>query len=36
MYEGAPNHPDPGRFWDIVEKYNINIFYTAPPPSARS
>ncbi len=30
MYEGAPNHPDPGRFWDIVEKYNINIFYTAP------
>ncbi len=30
MYEGAPNHPDPGRFWDIVEKYKVNIFYTAP------
>jgi acetyl-CoA synthetase len=30
MYEGAPNHPDPGRFWQIVEKYKINIFYTAP------
>ena len=30
MYEGAPNHPDPGRFWDIVEKYRVNIFYTAP------
>ncbi|MCY4383973.1 MAG: acetate--CoA ligase [Nitrospinae bacterium] len=30
MYEGAPNHPDPGRFWDIVEKYSVNIFYTAP------
>ncbi|MEE9274647.1 MAG: acetate--CoA ligase [bacterium] len=30
MYEGAPNYPDPGRFWDIVEKYRVNIFYTAP------
>ncbi|MEE9257206.1 MAG: acetate--CoA ligase [bacterium] len=30
MYEGAPNHPGPGRFWEIVEKYKINIFYTAP------
>ncbi len=30
MYEGAPNHPGPGRFWDIVEKYSVNIFYTAP------
>ncbi len=30
MYEGAPNHPDAGRFWDIVEKYSVNIFYTAP------
>lgn len=30
MYEGAPNHPDPGRLWDIVEKYKVNIFYTAP------
>jgi acetyl-CoA synthetase len=30
MYEGAPNHPEPDRFWEIVEKYRINIFYTAP------
>jgi len=30
MYEGAPNWPDEGRFWDIVEKYRVNIFYTAP------
>jgi len=30
MYEGAPNWPDEGRFWDIVEKYQVNIFYTAP------
>ncbi|MBI4252048.1 MAG: acetate--CoA ligase [Candidatus Tectomicrobia bacterium] len=30
MYEGAPNHPGPGRFWDIVQKYRVNIFYTAP------
>lgn len=30
MYEGAPNHPNPDRFWDIVEKYSVNIFYTAP------
>ena len=30
MYEGAPNHPDNGRFWDIVEKYGVTIFYTAP------
>lgn len=30
MYEGAPNWPDEGRFWEIVEKYSINIFYTAP------
>eukprot|EP00095_Tigriopus_kingsejongensis_P007746 maker-scaffold5442_size4634-snap-gene-0.2 protein:Tk07746 transcript:maker-scaffold5442_size4634-snap-gene-0.2-mRNA-1 annotation:"hypothetical protein" len=30
MYEGAPNHPDFGRFWDIVEKYSVSIFYTAP------
>ena len=30
MYEGAPNHPDFGRFWDIVEKYGVTIFYTAP------
>ncbi len=30
MYEGAPNWPDEGRFWEIVEKYKVNIFYTAP------
>ena len=30
MYEGGPNHPHEGRFWEIVQKYNINIFYTAP------
>ncbi|QDT66565.1 acetate--CoA ligase [Calycomorphotria hydatis] len=30
MFEGAPNWPDEGRFWDMVEKYKVNIFYTAP------
>ncbi len=30
MYEGAPNHPDEGRLWDIVDKHKVNIFYTAP------
>jgi acetyl-CoA synthetase len=30
MYEGAPNHPREDRFWSIVEKYRVNIFYTAP------
>lgn len=30
MYEGAPNHPDLDRFWSIIEKYKVNIFYTAP------
>jgi acetyl-CoA synthetase len=30
MYEGAPNWPDNGRFWETVEKYRVNIFYTAP------
>jgi acetyl-CoA synthetase len=30
MYEGAPNWPDEGRFWKIIEKYRVNIFYTAP------
>ena len=30
MYEGAPNYPDNGRFWQIVEKYGATIFYTAP------
>ena len=30
MFEGVPNYPDFGRFWQVVEKHNINIFYTAP------
>jgi acetyl-CoA synthetase len=30
MYEGAPDHPDKDRFWSIVEKYRINVLYTAP------
>ena len=30
MYEGAPNHPEPDRFWGIIEKYKVNVFYTAP------
>jgi acetyl-CoA synthetase len=30
LYEGAPNHPREDRFWDIIEKYRVNILYTAP------
>ncbi len=30
MFEGVPTYPHPGRFWEIVEKYRINQFYTAP------
>ncbi|WP_029423249.1 acetate--CoA ligase [Alicyclobacillus macrosporangiidus] len=30
MYEGAPDWPHRGRFWEIVEKYGVTIFYTAP------
>ena len=30
MYEGAPNHPAPDRFWDIVERHKVTILYTAP------
>jgi acetyl-CoA synthetase len=30
MYEGSPDYPDRGRFWSIVSKYGVNIFYTAP------
>ena len=30
MYEGAPNWPNPDRFWQIIDKYKVNIFYTAP------
>jgi acetyl-CoA synthetase len=30
MYEGAPNHPFPNRWWQMIEKYGINILYTSP------
>lgn len=30
MYEGAPNYPEPDRFWEIVDKYGVTILYTAP------
>ncbi len=30
MYEGAPNFPEPDRFWRIIDKHKVNIFYTAP------
>ncbi|GLU06594.1 hypothetical protein SLE2022_236150 [Rubroshorea leprosula] len=30
VFEGAPNYPDPGRCWDIVDKYKVTLFYTAP------
>ncbi len=30
MYEGAPNFPDLDRFWALIEKYKVNVFYTAP------
>ncbi|MDP4213891.1 MAG: acetate--CoA ligase [Bacteroidota bacterium] len=30
MFEGIPSHPDAGRFWDIIDKHQVNIFYTAP------
>ena len=30
IFEGIPNYPNPDRFWDVVEKYKVNIFYTAP------
>jgi acetyl-CoA synthetase len=30
IFEGVPTWPDAGRFWDIVDKYQVNIFYTAP------
>src|SRR3954464_5136418 len=31
LYEGAPDYPDKDRWWEIVEKYGVTIFYTAPP-----
>ncbi|MCB1327771.1 MAG: acetate--CoA ligase [Spirochaetales bacterium] len=30
MFEGVPTYPDAGRFWDVVDKYQVNVFYTAP------
>ncbi|MCM8794250.1 MAG: acetate--CoA ligase [Candidatus Omnitrophica bacterium] len=30
MYEGAPNYPENDRFWAIIAKYSVNVFYTAP------
>ena len=30
IFEGVPNHPDSSRFWDVVERHQVDIFYTAP------
>jgi acetyl-CoA synthetase len=30
MFEGVPTYPHPGRFWEIIEKHQVNVFYTAP------
>jgi acetyl-CoA synthetase len=30
MYEGAPNQPEPDRFWNIIERHRVTVFYTAP------
>jgi len=30
VFEGVPNYPEPDRFWEVVERYGVNIFYTAP------
>ena len=30
MFEGIPNYPDPSRFWQVIDKHKVNIFYTAP------
>jgi acetyl-CoA synthetase len=30
MFEGVPNYPNPGRFWDVCDRHNVSIFYTAP------
>jgi acetyl-CoA synthetase len=30
MFEGVPNYPGPDRFWSLIEKYKVNVFYTAP------
>ena len=30
MFEGIPNYPSMSRFWEVIDKYKVNIFYTAP------
>ncbi len=30
LFEGIPTYPDAGRFWEVIDKYKVNIFYTAP------
>lgn len=30
MFEGVPTHPHPDRFWQVIDKHRVNIFYTAP------
>ena len=30
MFESVPTYPDPGRYWELVERHNISVFYTAP------
>jgi acetyl-CoA synthetase len=30
MFEGVPNYPDASRFWEVIDKHKVNIFYTAP------
>ena len=30
MFEGVPNYPTASRFWDVCDKHNVSIFYTAP------
>lgn len=30
MFEGVPTYPDAGRFWDVIKRHKVNIFYTAP------
>ncbi len=30
MFEGVPNYPNAGRFWDVIKRHKVNIFYTAP------
>ncbi|PAM39296.1 hypothetical protein CEJ63_25870, partial [Acinetobacter baumannii] len=30
MFEGVPNYPDTSRFWNVIDKHKVSIFYTAP------